>query len=106
MSESTIKQKVLESIDRLPEDVSMEEIVERIQFIQKIEIGLEQAEKGELISHEEVLKKIYSFGTLKIFSIFLPLANSSTNLSRYRVCLVSGVSISSIRYPQITPVIR
>lgn len=58
MSESTIKQKVLESIDRLPEDVSMEEIVERIQFIQKIEIGLEQAENGELISHEEVLEEI------------------------------------------------
>ena len=33
----------------------------------------------------------------KIFSIFLPLANSSINLSMYLVCFVKGVSISSMR---------
>lgn len=34
---------------------------------------------------------------LSIFSIFLPFANSSTNLSKYLACLVKGFSISSIR---------
>ena len=40
-----------------------------------------------------------SFGShfRRIFSIFRPFASSSTSLSRYRQCRVSGVSISSIR---------
>lgn len=37
------------------------------------------------------------YATLKIFSIFLPFANSSTNLSRYLTFCVNGFSISSIR---------
>jgi hypothetical protein len=39
------------------------------------------------------------------FSIGLPFASSSTNLSRYRVFRISGSSISSIRTPQMTLVI-
>lgn len=45
------------------------------------------------------------YATLKIFSIFLPFASSSTNLSKYLTFCVSRFSISSSRYPQITPVI-
>lgn len=48
---------------------------------------------------------IYFFSSRKIFSILRPRANSSTSLSRYLTCRVSGYSISSIRYPQITPFI-
>src|SRR6266498_446476 len=33
----------------------------------------------------------------KIFSIFLPFANSSTHLSKYLTCCVKGSSISSTR---------
>lgn len=43
---------------------------------------------------------------LRIFSIFLPFANSSTNLSKYLTFRVKGFSISSIRYPHISPVMR
>jgi hypothetical protein len=35
----------------------------------------------------------------------LPFASSSTNLSRYRMLRMSGSSISSIRTPQMTPLI-
>lgn len=38
-----------------------------------------------------------NYATLKIFSIFLPFANSSTSLSKYLACFVNGVSISSMR---------
>src|SRR5690606_34689359 len=41
----------------------------------------------------------------RIFSIGLPFASSSTSLSRYRIFRISGSSISSMRTPQITPVI-
>jgi len=45
-------------------------------------------------------------GLRKIFSIFLPFASSSINLSRYRIFCINGSSISSTRIPQTTPLIR
>lgn len=58
MANTSIKQKVLESIEKLPENADIDEIMERVYFIHKIENGLKQSEKGELISHKEVQKKI------------------------------------------------
>ena len=58
MAEVTLKQKVLESIDKLPQDASLDDIIERIYFIHKIEVGLKQSRKGNVVPHEEVLKKI------------------------------------------------
>lgn len=58
MAELTLKQRVLESIEKLPQDASLDDIVEQIYFIHKIEVGLSQSRKGDVISHEEVLKKI------------------------------------------------
>lgn len=59
MAESTtLKQKVLESIEKLPQDASLDDIIERIYFIHKIEIGLKQTDQGDVISHEELLKRI------------------------------------------------
>ena len=48
---------------------------------------------------------LYS-GLRKIFSIFLPFANSSISLSRYRIFCISGSSISSTRIPQTVPLIN
>ena len=42
---------------------------------------------------------------LKILSIVLPLASSSTNLSRYRIFCINGSSMSSTRTPHTKPVI-
>ncbi|MDZ7772851.1 MAG: hypothetical protein U5K31_08950 [Balneolaceae bacterium] len=58
MAESTLKQKVLESIEKLPQDASLDDIIERIYFIHKVEVGLKQSEQGDMISHEEVLIRI------------------------------------------------
>lgn len=59
MAESTtIKQKILEGIEKLPHDASLDDIIERIYFIHKIEIALKQVDQGDVISHEELLKKI------------------------------------------------
>ena len=43
---------------------------------------------------------------LKICSMGLPLASSSTSLSRYRISRISGSWISSTRTPHTVPVIR
>ena len=58
MAEATLKQKVLDSIGKLPHNASFDDIIERIYFIHKIEVGLEQAEEGDLVDHKEVLNKI------------------------------------------------
>ncbi|MGM0505846.1 MAG: hypothetical protein ACQER4_01515 [Bacteroidota bacterium] len=54
----TLKQKVIDSIERLPQDASLEDIIERIYFIHKVELGLKQSEQGDVITHEELLKRI------------------------------------------------
>ncbi len=58
MSEISLKQKVIDSLEKLPENASLDDIMERIYFIHKIEVGLNQSEQDDVISHEEVLKKI------------------------------------------------
>ncbi|HCD52949.1 MAG TPA: hypothetical protein DEQ34_10905 [Balneolaceae bacterium] len=58
MADLNIKQTVLDSLEQLPQDASMEDIMEKILLIHKIEKGIEQADRGELIDHEEVLNKI------------------------------------------------
>lgn len=58
MPDTTIKQKVIDSIKKLPQDASLDDIMEHIYLIHKIEVGLKQSEQGDVVSHEEVLKKI------------------------------------------------
>jgi predicted transcriptional regulator len=41
-------------IERLPDDVSVAEPVYALQFWEKVEIGIRQADAGQLISHEEI----------------------------------------------------
>lgn len=54
----TLKQKVIDSIEQLPQDASLDDIIERIFFIHKVEVGLKQSEQGDVITHEELFKKI------------------------------------------------
>lgn len=58
MAEATLKQKVIGSIDKLSLNAIRDEIMERIYFIHKIEVGLRQSKQGDVVEHEEVLKKI------------------------------------------------
>lgn len=58
MAETTLKQKVLESIEKLPQDASLDDIIERIYFIHKIEVGLKQSRQNEVVDHDEVLRRI------------------------------------------------
>jgi predicted transcriptional regulator len=52
------KQLALESIQRLPEDVSLEAITERLKFLSGIRKGIAQIERGEVVSHEEVKRQL------------------------------------------------
>ena len=57
---ATEKENVIEMIKNLPDDISMEDIVEAIYVRKKIEKGLKDSEEGNLYTHEEakeLLKK-------------------------------------------------
>ena len=53
----TIKEKVLQAVENLPDDAAIEEAMERLLFMAKIERGLEQADAGQTIPHDEVKQR-------------------------------------------------
>lgn len=48
------KEAVIELVRSLPDDVSLEEVVEEIKTLAAIQAGVEDAEHGRVVSHEEV----------------------------------------------------
>jgi len=52
------KQLALESIQRLPDDASLDVIAERLEFLAGIRKGLTQIERGETVPHEEVKRQL------------------------------------------------
>jgi predicted transcriptional regulator len=54
----TQKRLVLETISELPDEVSLEEIAERIEFLAAIQKGIDQLDRGEGIPHEEVKRQL------------------------------------------------
>jgi predicted transcriptional regulator len=54
MSEASMKQKVLEVVQQLPADATLEDAMERLYFLAKIERGLADADAGRTVSHEDV----------------------------------------------------
>ena len=57
----TEKEMVLETIRALPDDCSLEEIAERIEFMAAVQKGLDQLDRGEGIPHDEIKKQIASW---------------------------------------------
>jgi len=53
----TIKEKVIESIKKLPNDANYDDIMESIYVQQMITKDIEQLDKGEFISHEDVKER-------------------------------------------------
>jgi predicted transcriptional regulator len=58
MSGSTAKQKVLEVIERLPADATVEDAIERLVLLAKIEQGLAQLDAGQGIEHSEAKRRL------------------------------------------------
>ena len=54
----TIKQTVIEMIERLPDDASVEDIMTELYFCQKVDEGLRQLDAGEGVEHEEARRKL------------------------------------------------
>ena len=58
MAGSTAKQKVLEAIEKLPADATLEDAIERLVLLAKIERGLAELDAGQGIDHAEARRRL------------------------------------------------
>jgi predicted transcriptional regulator len=54
METPQVKSEIVRVIQDLPEDATVEDAIERLYFLAKVERGLEQSNAGESMSHEEI----------------------------------------------------
>ena len=61
LSAMTQKELVLDSVSELPDDASLTEIAERVDFLAAIQKGLDQFDRGEGITHKEMKRELVSW---------------------------------------------
>jgi hypothetical protein len=49
------KETVIEAMKELPQDFELEKLLEKLVFMEKVELGLIQLEQGNTITHDEVI---------------------------------------------------
>lgn len=54
----TTKQAVLELLDKLPEDCTLEEIQYRLYLLQAVERGRQDVLEGKTLSHEHFVREL------------------------------------------------
>jgi predicted transcriptional regulator len=58
MSEFGVKKKILRAVEQLPDDATIEDAIERLYFLAKIEKGIREADAGLTVSHDEAKKRL------------------------------------------------
>jgi hypothetical protein len=57
MNAPSMKDKILETVQKLPADATVEDAMERLLFLAKVERGLREADGEDTISHSEVKQR-------------------------------------------------
>jgi len=52
------KQLVLDAIGNLPDEVTLQEISERVEFLAAVQKGLDEIDRGETVPHAEVKRQL------------------------------------------------
>ena len=60
MATETVKQKLLQVVERLPDTATLEDAIERFCFLAKVEEGLHLSDAGETVPHAEAVRQIHS----------------------------------------------
>ena len=58
MSSGSAKRKVLEVIENLPADATLEDAIERLVLLAKTERGLAELDAGQGVEHDEAKRRI------------------------------------------------
>jgi predicted transcriptional regulator len=54
---ATLRERAIELIQQLPPEASVEEMMEKLYFLSKVERGLRQIDAGQVVSHEEAKRR-------------------------------------------------
>lgn len=54
----TTRDRVHQLADQLPPEASLEDAIERLVFLAKIDRGLAQVEAGQVVSHEDARRRL------------------------------------------------
>lgn len=52
------KAQILRTLEELPDTFASDDLIERILFLEELQIALEQSKKGEVFDHDDVVKEI------------------------------------------------
>ena len=58
MTEYGAKKKILQAVEQLPDDATIEDAIERLYFLAKIDKGLREADAGLTVPHDEAKKRL------------------------------------------------
>ncbi len=58
MSAVIPKERILQALQPLPDETTVEDAIERLCFLAKVEEGLRQSDQGEIVSHEEAKRRL------------------------------------------------
>ena len=58
MSEYGAKKKILKVVEQLPDDATIEDAIERLYFLAKVEKGIREADAGLTVPHGEAKKRL------------------------------------------------
>ena len=59
----TPKQIALAAVEKLPDDSSLDDIADRIEFLAAVQKGFAELDRGEGIRHEEIKKQLAAWLT-------------------------------------------
>ena len=54
----TDKQRALEAVEALPDDATVEDAIERLRFIAKVNKGIKELDSGQGVPHDEAKRRI------------------------------------------------
>ncbi|MEI8310522.1 MAG: hypothetical protein WCH98_07195 [Verrucomicrobiota bacterium] len=57
------KELVLEAIQELPDDASIDQIADRVEFMATIQKGIDDIDRGDTVPHEEIKKQLATWLT-------------------------------------------
>ena len=58
MPNQTIHERVLQALEGLPPDATLDDAIERLVFLAKIDAGLAELDAGRGIPHDEVKRRV------------------------------------------------
>lgn len=60
----TAKQLLREALEQLPDDATVEDAMERLYFLAKVARGLEAADRGDVVAHDEARLVLFGAGEI------------------------------------------